>query len=67
MRAAGEEELTAVPGIGKVLADAWITYFKEEKNNEMVDRLLSEVSFEGDMEVRGTESLKVWYLLLPVP
>ncbi len=53
MRAAGEEELTAVPGIGKVLADAWITYFKEEKNNEMVDRLLSEVSFEGDMEARG--------------
>ncbi len=53
MRAAGEEELTAVPGIGKVLADAWISYFKEEKNNEMVDRLLSEVSIEGDMEARG--------------
>jgi len=53
MRAAGEEELTAVPGIGKVLADAWITYFKEEKNNEMVDRLLSEVSIEGDTEASG--------------
>jgi DNA ligase (NAD+) len=53
MRAAGEEELTAVPGIGKVLADAWITYFKEEKNNEMVDRLMSEVSIEGDTEASG--------------
>ncbi|WP_312445095.1 NAD-dependent DNA ligase LigA [Lacrimispora sp.] len=53
MRTAGEEELTAVPGIGKVLADAWITYFKEEKNNEMVDRLLTEVSIEGVMEARG--------------
>jgi DNA ligase (NAD+) len=53
MRTVGEEELTAVPGIGKVLADAWITYFKEEKNNEMVDRLLTEVSIEGVMEARG--------------
>jgi DNA ligase (NAD+) len=53
MRTAGEEELTAVPGIGKVLADAWITYFKEEKNNEMMDRLLTEVSIEGVMEARG--------------
>ncbi|ADL05844.1 NAD-dependent DNA ligase LigA [Lacrimispora saccharolytica] len=53
MRKAEEEELTAVPGIGKVLADAWITYFKEEKNNRMVDRLLSEVTIQGDGEVRS--------------
>ncbi|MBE7720071.1 MAG: NAD-dependent DNA ligase LigA [Lacrimispora celerecrescens] len=52
MRTAEEEELTAVPGIGKVLADAWITYFKEEKNNEMVDRLLPELTIEGEAEVR---------------
>ena len=53
MRGAEEEELISVPGIGKVLADAWITYFKEEKNNQMVDRLLSEVTIEGGAEVRG--------------
>lgn len=48
MRHAEEEELTAVPGIGKVLADAWIKYFKKEKNNEMVDRLLNEVTIEWE-------------------
>lgn len=52
MRTAEEEELTAVPGIGKVLADAWITYFKEEKNNEMVDRLLPELTIAREAEVR---------------
>ncbi len=50
MRHAEEEELTAAGGIGKVLADAWITYFKEEKNNEMVDRLLNEVTIEQEAE-----------------
>lgn len=50
MRHAEEEELTAVDGIGKVLADAWITYFREEKNNEMVDRLLNEVTIEQEAE-----------------
>ncbi|WP_349948840.1 NAD-dependent DNA ligase LigA [Lacrimispora sp. BS-2] len=53
LRTAEEEELTTVPGIGKVLADAWITYFKEEKNNEMVDRLLSEVTIEREAEASG--------------
>lgn len=53
LRTAEEEELTTVPGIGKVLADAWITYFKEEKNNEMVDRLLSEVTIEREAEAKG--------------
>ncbi|MDR1547083.1 MAG: NAD-dependent DNA ligase LigA [Hungatella sp.] len=52
LRTAEEEELTTVPGIGKVLADAWITYFKEEKNNEMVDRLLSEVTIEREAEAK---------------
>ncbi|WP_077609573.1 NAD-dependent DNA ligase LigA [Clostridium sp. Marseille-P2415] len=53
MRRADEEELIAVSGIGKVLADAWITYFKQEKNNEMVDRLLSEVTVMQEAETEG--------------
>lgn len=53
MRSAGEEELTAVSGIGKVLADAWINYFKKDKNNELVNRLLSEVTIEGETEAKG--------------
>lgn len=58
MRHAEEEELTAVSGIGKVLADAWITYFKDEKNNEMTDRLLAEVTIEQEAENGGEKRLE---------
>lgn len=58
MRHAEEEELTAVSGIGKVLADAWITYFKDEKNNEMTDRLLAEVTIEQEAETEGEKRLE---------
>ena len=58
MRHAEEEELTAVSGIGKVLADAWITYFKDEKNNEMTDRLLKEVTIEQEAETGGEKRLE---------
>ena len=57
MRHAEEEELTAVSGIGKVLADAWITYFKDEKNNEMTDHLLAEVTIEQEAETGGEKRL----------
>ena len=58
MRHAEEEELTAVSGIGKVLADAWITYFKDEKNNEITDRLLAEVTIEQESETGGEKRLE---------
>ncbi|WP_349671205.1 NAD-dependent DNA ligase LigA [Lacrimispora sp.] len=58
MRHAEEEELTAVSGIGKVLADAWITYFKDEKNNEMTDRLLEEVTIEQEAETGGEKRME---------
>lgn len=46
MRRAAAEELTAVDGIGAVLADAWCQYFASEKNRQMVDRLLGELEIE---------------------
>lgn len=58
MRHAEEEELVSVPGIGKVLADAWINYFKQEKNNEMVDRLLCEVTIKQEAETEGNGKLE---------
>lgn len=58
MRHAGEEELTSVSGIGKVLADAWIQYFSQEKNNEMVDRLLLEVTIKQEAEAEGSRKLE---------
>lgn len=50
MRHATAEELTAVDGIGAVLADAWIDYFASEKNREAVDGLLAELTIENEAE-----------------
>ena len=50
MRHATAEELIEVDGIGGVLADAWIRYFGDEKNQEIVDHLLSELTFEQEEE-----------------
>ena len=50
MRHATAEELIEVDGIGGVLADAWIRYFDDEKNQEIVDHLLSELTFEKEEE-----------------
>ena len=58
MRHAEEEELILVSGIGKVLADAWIKYFEQEENNEMVDRLLRELTIEQEAEEEGNKKLE---------
>ena len=50
MRHAEEEELVAVDGIGAVLADAWMRYFADERNQENVDHLLAELTFEQEEE-----------------
>lgn len=50
MRHADKEELTAVDGIGSVLADAWIAYFASEENNRQVDALLSELTIKKEQE-----------------
>lgn len=46
MRHADTEELCSIDGIGAVLADAWVQYFSVEKNNQIVDHLLSDLTFE---------------------
>ncbi|MEY8338191.1 NAD-dependent DNA ligase LigA [Lachnospiraceae bacterium 62-35] len=48
MRRAKEEELVEVDGIGNVLAEAWTSFFSSEKNNEMADRLLMELTIEKE-------------------
>ena len=57
MRHASVEELTAVDGIGAVLADAWCQYFADEKNNAMTDHLLAELTLEEVKEEEGDRSL----------
>lgn len=46
LRHAEKEELTGVDGIGEVLADGWIRYFEDEKNQKALDRLLQELTIE---------------------
>jgi DNA ligase (NAD+) len=58
MRNAGEEKLISVSGIGKVLADAWMNYFSQEKNNEMVDRLLMELTLKQEAKTEGSKKLE---------
>lgn len=48
MRRADTEELCAVDGIGMVLADAWVGYFKNERNNQILDHLLEDLTFENE-------------------
>ena len=45
-----EEELAAIDGIGEVLAKAVSGYFKDERNLAVVNKLLSEITFEEKEE-----------------
>lgn len=48
MRHGDFESLVAADGIGGVLAQAWMDYFGDPKKNEMVDRLLSELTIKQE-------------------
>ena len=58
MRKADSEDLCSIDGIGMVLADAWVKYFKEEKNNEALDHLLADLTFEAEQTESGDSSLE---------
>ena len=58
MRKADSEELCSIDGIGAVLADAWVKYFREEKNNEALDHLLECLTFEDEKAESGDSSLE---------
>ncbi len=58
MRKADSEELCSIDGIGAVLADAWVKYFKEEKNNAALDRLLEDLTFEDEQAESSDNSLE---------
>ena len=58
MRNAQAEELTAVDGIGAVLAEGWCQYFASEKNQRIVENLLQELDIEKVEEaVEGEQPL----------
>ena len=45
LRKASAEELRQIDGIGDVLAEGWVKYFAEERNNAELDRLLEDLRF----------------------
>jgi DNA ligase (NAD+) len=47
------EELNAIEGIGEVVADAIVEFFKEPHNREALDRLLEQTTVEPMEETRG--------------
>ncbi len=46
------EQLTEISGIGDIMADAYVRYFSNEKNNAAVKDLLKEIEFE---EIKTSE------------
>lgn len=53
MRCAGKEELMGIDGIGEVLADAWVDYFADERNNRTLDHLLEQLTIENTAGEEG--------------
>jgi DNA ligase (NAD+) len=51
----GYEDLNSVEGIGEVVADALVEFFKEPRNNDAFDRLLAEIDV-APMEAVKTNS-----------
>lgn len=49
IRKVSAEELTAIDGIGQVIADSVVAYFADEKNNRAFDRLLKCVDIEEEV------------------
>lgn len=54
MKMASPEELSAIDGVGEVIANAFVDYFEDERHVEEVDRLLKELIIPK--EERNTET-----------
>ncbi len=57
MRQASYEDLIEIDGIGDVLAKAWIDYFSNASNQEMVDHLLKELDIKTEAVVSEEEAV----------
>lgn len=52
IRHAKTEELTAINGIGEVMAQAYTAYFGKEENQAQLDEILKEVEIEKEQETK---------------
>lgn len=57
MMAADVEDLSAIDGVGEVIATGFCEYFKEEGNRERLQNLLAEVTIEKEEIEEGSETL----------
>ena len=57
MAKASVEELNEIEGVGDVIAQAFVTYFAEEKNRAMVDRLLAELEIQTERADAAAQTL----------
>lgn len=53
IRHAETEELTAINGIGEVMAQAYTAYFAKEENQAQLDEILKEVEIEKEQETEA--------------
>lgn len=58
LREVKEEELCQIDGIGEVIAKSFTDYFRDERNNRIVEDLLKEVRFEEAPEQKGMEGIE---------
>jgi DNA ligase (NAD+) len=58
IRKAENERLLQIDGIGEVIADTFIAYFSEEKNNMVFERLLKELELEVPKKADVNENIK---------
>lgn len=59
VREAEFTRLVEIQGIGDVIADTFVKYFKKEENNQIVDDLLKEITFEvEDTATSGSQTLE---------
>ncbi len=54
---AGAEELSAIEGVGEVIANAFADYMADEKNRERLQKLVAELKIEAPVMEEGSQTL----------
>ncbi len=57
IRAATQEELTEIAGVGAVIAEAFYQFFHDKTKNEITDHLLKEITFRQEEKVSKPQKL----------
>ena len=58
IRHASSEELSQIPGIGEILAEGFVIFFGSEKNQQTLDSLLADLTFEALETNAGEQTLE---------